>query len=62
MKLQQDKQVLVIVGGWNPNIVVNPEWLKKYLFPAQEKLQIELQLVPGQQPTPCVTAGNIKYR
>lgn len=60
MKLRDDTHVLVVVGGWNPNIVLNPNWLKKYLFPDQEKFHVEMLFGPGQSPSPCVTAGNIK--
>lgn len=33
---------LVIVGGWNANIILNPQWLKKYLFPEQDQIKIGL--------------------
>ena len=59
MRLLQDKHVLVVVGGWNLSIVLNTNWLKKYLFPGEEKFQVQLALAPGPVPAPCVTVGNL---
>lgn len=43
MKLDQSFSGLVIVGGWNSHIF-NPNWIKRYLFPAEdEKLTIDIQ-------------------
>lgn len=33
-----DTPVLIIIGGWNVNILLNPKWLSKYLFPEQKNL------------------------
>lgn len=60
VKFQQEKNVLVVVGGWNPQIVLNPTWLKKFLFPEQKEFKVEFQVGPGQLPTLCVTASNLK--
>ena len=43
MKLDHSSSALVIVGGWNSHIF-NPNWIKRYLFPAEdEKLTIDIQ-------------------
>lgn len=60
VNLQHDRHVLVVVGGWNPSIVLNPNWLKKYLFPEDEKFEVQVAVGPGQLPTPCVTVGDIR--
>ena len=59
MNLQKDKNVLVVVGGWNPAIVLNPKWLKKYIFPAQNQFQFELEFVSSQQPLACIRVDNL---
>jgi hypothetical protein len=60
MNLQQDRHVLVLVGGWNANIVLNPKWVKKYLLPGEDKIRLELKLEPSQTFSPCLTAGDVK--
>ena len=60
MKFQAQRQVLVIVGGWNPHIVINPEWVKKYLFPEVQSFTTDLMMDMDRQPIPCITAGNIQ--
>jgi len=43
MKLDQSSSGLVIVGGWNGHIF-NPNWIKRYLFPAEdEELTVDIQ-------------------
>ncbi len=43
MKLDQSSSGLVIVGGWNGHIF-NPNWIKRYLFPAKdEQLTVDIQ-------------------
>lgn len=43
MKLDQSSSGLVIVGGWNSHIF-NPNWIKRYLFPAEdEQLTVDIQ-------------------
>ncbi len=43
MKLDQSSSGLVIVGGWNGHIF-NPNWIKRYLFPAaDEQLTVDIQ-------------------
>ena len=50
MKLDYRSSSLVIVGGWNPNII-NPYWIRKYLLdqtdlndPNQEEVNIDIQM------------------
>ena len=44
MKLDHSSSGLVIVGGWNAHIF-NPNWIKRYLFPADdEKFEIEMSI------------------
>lgn len=43
MKLDESSSGLVIVGGWNGHIF-NPNWIKRYLFPAEnEELTVDIQ-------------------
>lgn len=42
MRLLDEFDTLVIVGGWNKNIF-NPDWVSRYLFP-NEKLEVEIPL------------------
>ena len=43
MKLDESSSGLIIVGGWNGHIF-NPNWIKRYLFPAEnEQLTIDIQ-------------------
>lgn len=50
MKLDYSSSGLVIVGGWNGHIF-HPEWIKRYLFPSEEKeFQIEMSVVPNLNP------------
>lgn len=47
---KHENNVLVIVGGWNAYILLNSDWLKKYLFPKQEEFGIEVPLTPVALP------------
>ncbi len=47
MKIQTATDVLVIVGGWNPSIILNPEWLNRYLFPEKQEFSLEIPVFMG---------------
>ncbi len=47
MKLDKPSNALVIVGGWNRHIFTQ-DWVKRYLFPAEEeKFTIEMLITQG---------------
>ncbi|MDQ8202792.1 hypothetical protein [Pelagicoccus sp. SDUM812003] len=48
---------LVIAGGWNPHIVLQPNWLREFLFPDVEDFEIESFGI-GPIINPTVKAGN----
>jgi hypothetical protein len=54
-----EKGILVIAGGWNANILLNPEWLGRYMFPGQGELQVEFRFGP-QFSAPSVSAGDVR--
>ena len=52
MKLDQSFSGLVIIGGWNSHIF-NPNWIKRYLFPAEDEeltIDIHAQFPQGFNP------------
>lgn len=55
-----DTPVLVIIGGWNANILLNPKWLSKYLFPEQKNLVIELPAPPSFPAPPRVSTSDVR--
>ncbi len=57
MEYKHQNDLLVLVGGWNANIVLNPAWLEKHLFPEQ-KLEMKVP-VPLQQGRVMVSADSV---
>jgi len=57
LQFMTNPNTLVLVGGWNANIVLNTDWVKRYLLP-QEDLKLEIQIPPIAPPT--VAGDNIK--
>ncbi len=55
-----DTARLVIVGGWNANILLNHQWLSKYLFPENAELQIEWPLRPTFPGPPQISTDDIR--
>lgn len=60
MKWIHEKEALIIAGGWNPNIILNHDWLKKYLFPEQKTFNVTLSFVKGVPDAPAVSSETIK--
>ena len=62
MKLDQSSSGLVIVGGWNGHIF-NPNWIKRYLFPAaDEQLTVDIQAQFPQGFNPQFVAPRISSK
>lgn len=65
MKLDQSFSGLVIVGGWNRHIF-NPNWIKRYLFPAEDEeltIDIQAQFPQGFNPqfvSPRISSKNVR--
>lgn len=60
MLLKYENNVLVILGGWNANILLNVKWLKRYLFPENENFNVEMPInlsIPGP---PQISTDSIK--
>lgn len=60
MEWKHENNVLVILGGWNANILLNIDWLKKYLFPKQEKFKVEMPIGPMFSGPPIVSTDKIR--
>ena len=60
MILKPETNVLVILGGWNANILLNPDWLKRYLFPDAEQFEIKLPLSAGMGEPPSLAAAGVR--
>ena len=60
MKRKFDNSVLVILGGWNANILLNVDWLKRYLFPNNEKFQVEMPIRSAVFGPPQISTDSIK--
>ena len=56
MSWKHDGNVIVVTGGWNANILLNTEWLKRYLFTDQEEFKVEVQLAPIPSPPRILTS------
>lgn len=59
IRLQPEKEVLVIVGGWNANILLNGEWLQRYLFPGAD-LELTLPFGPNLPTPPAISAEDVR--
>jgi len=60
---KHENNALVIVGGWNPNILLDVRWLKRYLFPQQDDFKVEMPLnlsLPG--PPQISTKNYLSHR
>jgi hypothetical protein len=55
-----DSSVLVILGGWNANILLNVDWLKRYLFPENEKFKVEMPIRSTVFGPPQISTDSVK--
>lgn len=60
MKSKTDNNVLVILGGWNANILLNVDWLKRYLFPNNENFKVEMPIRPAIFGPPQISTDFVK--
>jgi len=58
--MKYENNVLVILGGWNANILLNVNWLKRYLFPENKNFNVVMPIslsIPGP---PQISTDSIK--
>lgn len=60
MKRLSERPLVVLLGVWNFGILMRPDWLKRYLFPAEEKLTIDLVFSPNGLPSGTVHTSFMK--
>lgn len=60
MERIKENNLVVIVGSWNPHILLNPEWLKKYILPDQEKFHMSIEFGHNLAGLPSVATEDMK--
>lgn len=60
MLLKYENNVLVILGGWNANILLNVKWLKRYLFPENENFKVEMPISLSLPGPPQISTDSVK--
>jgi len=60
MLLKYENNVLVILGGWNANILLNVRWLKRYLFPENENFKVEMPINLSLPGPPQISTDSVK--
>lgn len=62
MKLAREFACAVAIGGWNANILLDRDWLKRYLFDDYEgEFKVELPLPSYPPQPPRITAGKVRF-
>lgn len=59
MKVSLAKMELVIVGGWNPIIILNTNWLKRFVLPDENSFKVKVEINAGGTTT-RVEAGDVQ--
>jgi len=60
MLMKYKNDVLVILGGWNANILLNVNWLKRYLFPKTKNFKLEMPVNLSIPRPPQILTSSIR--